>query len=194
LRCHERLSKKAVIVEANVGNTDDEGVLRYKRNPIRNLLLGGRDRPDIWTTVIADTFDTFFNNDNSDDKCGVESCKLMAPGCGMEAVSDTTQLVKKSGKWALQAHLDRPYGYIEHFCIKCTNSDSMYDRQSITYDNYRIQLPSKCTYAMEQKSDANLDPIIYVHDDAEVGDKVFANGFDQFFVNVGGRHGIDNNI
>jgi len=70
----------------------------------------------------------------------------------------------------------------------------MYDRQSITYDNYRIQLPSKCTYAMEQKSDANLDPIIYVHDDAEVGDKVFANGFDQFFVNVGGRHGIDNNI
>jgi len=46
---------------------------------------------------------------------------------------------------------------------------------------------------MEQKSDANLDPIIYVHDDAEEGDKVFDNGFDQFFVNVGGRHGIDNN-
>lgn len=90
LRCHERLSEKAVIVEANVGNTDDEGVLRYKRDPIVNRQFGGRYRPKSYTTIIDDTFDTFFNNENSDDKCPVTMCRLMAPGCIDSAVSDTT--------------------------------------------------------------------------------------------------------
>ena len=93
----------------------------------------------------------------------------------------------------LQAHLDKPYGYIEEFCIKCTSSDQTHQREDITYDNYRVQLPSKCGYAMQEKSDVNVEPIIFVHDDADAGDKVFENGFTQFFENVGLKHGIDNN-
>jgi len=200
LRCHNRLSNKSKVVEANVDNTDDEGVLRYKRDPILPAVFMVRDRsrPKTYTTFVADVFDRFFVNQEEDiENCPVNSCELMKPGCMVAADSDNVRINLVGGKWAFQSHLDKPYGYIENFCIKCSNSDAMYQRQDITYDNYLVTLPSKCTYAMEERLTTDLEPIdqthIYIHDDTR-DNKIFANGFEQFFVNVGGKHGIDNNM
>jgi len=86
----------------------------------------------------------------------------------------------------MQAWLDRDYGYIENFCISCTNGDNQYSRQTITFDNYKVTLPSRCTYGMEHKTGTTIadQTSIFEHDDANESDIVIPNAFDMFFKNV----------
>jgi len=55
---------KSKIVEANMENTDDEGVLRYRRDDIRTTGFGTRSRPKQYTNIVKDVIGTFFNNDD----------------------------------------------------------------------------------------------------------------------------------
>jgi len=64
LRCHERLTPKlrnVLPIEGNKDTDDDENVLWYT----------GKAG---WVTHIADTFDHFFINQNSDSKCPIITC------------------------------------------------------------------------------------------------------------------------
>jgi len=118
----------------------------------------------------------------------------MKPGCMVETDSSTVRirmtssdkLARNDRVFAMQAWLDRDYGYIENFCISCTNGDVMFPRQTVNFDNYKVTLPSRCTYGMEHKSGTVISDQIYsyAHDDANSGHIVFANGFEKFFKNV----------
>ena len=50
-------------------------------------------------------------------------------------------------------------------CVECTNGDKNYPRQTIQYDNYRIQLPSKCLTSLSnaakdfEQKDLNYDDL-----------------------------------
>lgn len=82
------------------------------------------------------------------------------------------------------------YGYIEDFCLSCTNGgknvalsgQQVWPRQTITYDNYKVQLPSKCTYALTKKANFNHNIDIDYDVDAIGLDrdiawsKIFTNG------------------
>lgn len=169
LRCHNRLKEKtsAEIDEYGKSNIEDLGVLRWKYDSnIRKIAYASKT----WTTFISDSFDAFFKNDNHDDKCPMNNCRLMKPGCTDEAVSNNVRIAKVGDKFAMQAWLDPKYGYIENFCVSCTNGDKSYSRQTITYDNVKVHLPSKCTYDMTESPSAPVDPIVYSHDDNDIGD------------------------
>lgn len=145
-------------------------VLRYKRDAtldrIKSCGLLCNKFVKYWTPVVDDVFDTFFTNVNTDDSCPINDCKLMTVGCEEEAPDDHVRIAKVSGKnqWKLDAWVYRPYGFNDAYCIKCTNGDKTYPRESITYDNYRVTLPSKCTYAMEVKETAKTE-VDFIHDD-----------------------------
>jgi len=178
LRCDDRLGHSAT----NTKQIYEEGILRYqedKKGGIFNNYI------KTYRTFVPDIFANYFTNDNTDGMCPITTCKLMNPGCVGDASSDHVRLELVAGKWAMQAHLMLPYGFKENFCISCTNGNSQYERQSITFDNYKVDLPSKCTYAMEQLSTVTENQFYtYVHDDANLVDKVFTNGFTKFFKNV----------
>jgi len=79
--------------------------------------------------------------------------------------------------------LNKPYGYVEHLCVQCTNGGKGYPRQIIGWDNFRVQLPSICTRSMIANPTAPTALITYNHDDAVAGDQVYSNGFEKFFIN-----------
>lgn len=98
----------------------------------------------------------------------------MKPGCVDAEDYADVKMEKSGGKWEIKAHTDRPFGYIQEFCISCTNggSNSNYTafempkyrnvdwpRQTITYDNFKVQLPSKCTYSMIERDNAPTDVV-----------------------------------
>lgn len=82
----------------------------------------------------------------------------------------------------MTARIDRVYGYNEETCIECTNGNNQYPREKVQFKNYKVRLPSKCTYAYRENPNAP-GPITYVHEDANKYDKLFDNGFEKFFIN-----------
>jgi len=165
-RCNARLTKKTLVMN------NDDAVVRYQDS-------------NIWHDYIHDTADYFFINDNHDSFCPVTTCRLMKPGCSEEEVSTNVRVYQSKGdkNWRLQTMLNQPYGYIEHLCVQCTNGGDGFARQTINWDNFRIQLPSVCTHSMEINPSAPKDMIVYSHDDAESGNQVYSDGFKKFFVN-----------
>jgi len=81
----------------------------------------------------------------------------------------------------LRVWLDRPYGYNDVYCISCTSGSVKFPRETVTYDNYRLTLPSKCTYAMSTNPDAPKD-VTFIHDDLENSNEDL-KGFKSFFNN-----------
>jgi len=166
----------------NMGTVEDENVLWYT----------GKAG---WVPYTSDTADHFFINDNHDDKCPITKCSLMKPGCSEVAeASDNVRVHQylNQNNWKLEVNLNKPFGYIEHYCVSCTNGDATYTdsvldantwpRQTINWDNFRIQLPSVCNRAMTINA-AAVSSVTYNHDDNNVGDQAFAKAFDSFFKN-----------
>lgn len=190
MRCHERITKKTdkEIDEYGKSKINEDAVLRFKADP-KNVL-----QQDIktFTTFQSDAFAAYFNNDNSDNQCPITICSLMKPGCANPSDSSNVRIHQVNSKWAIQAHLNKPYGFIENFCVSCTNggknvpeTGNAYNaRQTVTYDNLRVHLPSKCSYAMTEKTSAPTAQITYDHDDANKGDIIFSDGFGKFFNNA----------
>lgn len=118
-----------------------------------------------YRTFQDDVFGSYFANSNDDAKCAVTGCSLMKPGCSEAHDSNNVRMKKIGSKWTLQAWNKPQYGYIEDFCLSCTNGgknvalsgNKVWPRQTITYDNYKVQLPSKCTYSMTKRLDFNED-------------------------------------
>lgn len=187
-RCNERMS--------SLGTTqqDDEGVLKYiNDNKCVGLFATGLCKT--WRTFQDDVFGSYFENDNADAKCPVTDCQLMKPGCTVPSDSNNVRMIKSGSKWVLQAWNRPEYGYIEDFCLSCTNGgknvgltgNKVWPRQTITYDNYKVQLPSKCTYAMTKRLDFNENinfdfdvSALGLDRDISVWSKIFRQGDSKF--------------
>jgi len=145
--------------------------------------------------ALSNIAETFFENDNADGECPVTTCSLQEAGCTKDWTETSLLAARKSGGvWELAADFNAPYGYIREVCIRCTNGGDVgvlkpkyWPRQTITYDNYKIQLPSRCNYAMTER--VNI-PTIYSknHDDAQVVDPVIVSGFGEFFENADAKN------
>jgi len=74
-----------------------------------------------YRTFQDDIFGSYFENSNDDAKCAVTNCELMKPGCSEAHDSNNVRMKKVGSKWTLQAWNKPQYGYIEDFCLSCTN-------------------------------------------------------------------------
>jgi len=83
-RCVNRLSAKPAIA------VKEMPVLKWKQDTNMSFLKRYRT----WTTLHMDVIDLFFNNDNSDDKCPINTCKLMKQGCQIDEEETSASTAK----------------------------------------------------------------------------------------------------
>ena len=159
-RCHDRLSLKT-------GND----LTMYSVMKYENTIHYG---------VVGDAQALQFDNKNEDGKCPITSCSLFQAGCKDPW---TDPLIKLSGTQIL-SQVNELYGWNHKLCIRCTNGNNVYPRQTIEYDNYRVQQQSKCVSTLEP-ADNEFQPILINYDGLQnQAGKTIAQNYDSFFKNT----------
>lgn len=75
---------------AKLSEVDVEGVARYKKDT--------DDDTKTWSNLVP-AFDNFFTNENSDESCPITDCKLLKPGCSLDADSSNARISKVDDKF-----------------------------------------------------------------------------------------------
>jgi len=57
----------------------------------------------------------------------------------------------------ITANVNDILGYDNEYCVKCTNGDKDYPRQSISYNKFRITLPNVCKTSLSAKPSSTKD-------------------------------------
>ena len=132
---------------------------------------------------VANAFGSFFKNQEAYAAvCPVTSCTLLQKGCKNKFTESHIQIVEQSkGNFTIMAKVNNPFGFNDVLCISCTNGNSQYPRQTITHDNFRVQLPSKCLSSLYNEQ-VEFQPVIIKHDRAEsLKGKEISRGYLDFF-------------
>jgi len=88
-----------------------------------------------------------------------------------------------ASSFKITANINKLLGYNDEYCVKCTNGDNNYPRQSISYNKFRITLPNVCVTSMKAKKEFTKD---YTVDYSSASDKhsLSTNAAAEYFTNT----------
>lgn len=123
----------------------------------------------------------FFDNSNPEN-CPITSCELLKNGCVDANPEDSLKIDPTD--FQITSTVNKANGYNQNLCIKCTNGDDNYPRQTLSYDNFRVTLPNQCIGAFNVKStyDKSIGVMYQSPESAQYLD-VVPNVVEEFFKN-----------
>jgi len=83
----------------------------------------------------------------------------------------------------ITANVNKIVGYNDLYCVKCTNGDDDYPRQSITFNKLRITLPNECAASLSAKTQFTKDHAVD-YSSASAKHSLTTNAAGEYFTNT----------
>ena len=89
-----------------------------------------------------------------------------------------------ASSFKITANINKLLGYNDEYCVKCTNGDDNYPRQSISYNKFRITLPNVCVTSMKAKTTEFDKDVTVDYSSASAKHSLTTNAAAEYFTNT----------